>query len=285
MDFLIARLHVDFGLFENNDSKELIVKIFKLLGEKSVIQTINDIEVLLSKVDNISDEILFGKFIKVHNKGINIINKESKKTSKEEVPNAYEELNFYYHIGYFLLFIEEKPSYGLDRKKVAKYFSQLLLKGFQDFKDINASNYYIPDVNLSYIGDKVILTEKIYSFKKIFNARFVLFPSNPSERNWAPIDNDLKSSQVEKRTIIDKAKPDGSLDYKKEGTNAHAFITMVEDGYGIAKIKGIDKNDEKLTVNSDDLAERLVVDKNDNKETILEKIIKKAFDIFERNKK
>ena len=280
MDFLIARLHVDFGLFEKDNPKELIVEVFKLLGAKPITKKTNNVEVFLREVEDFSDDILFGKFIKSHNQEIKIIDKKSKEIGKEEVPNAYEELNFYYHIKYFLLFVEEKPSYGLERKKVATYFSQLILNGFEHEK-----NNYIPDVSLSYIGDKVKLTEKIDSLKRIFNARFVLFPSNPSSRSWDAIDNDLKNSNVEKRTVIDKAKPAGSLNYKKEDTNAHAYITMVEDGYGTAKIKGTDENGEKLTINSDDLAERLAIEKNDNKETILQKIIRKAADIFERNKK
>lgn len=285
MDFLIARLHVDFGLFEEENKKDEIKKVFELLGKESVILPLGNIEVILNKVENISSEILFGKFIKIHNKEINIINKESKKMGKEEVPNAYEALNFYYHIKHFLLFIEEKPAYGLDRTKVAKYFSGLLLLGFKTFKDSYLGNSYIPDVDLTYLGDKIKLIEKINSFKSIFTARFVLFPSNPSRRNWEEIDNDLKNSNVEKRTIIDKAKPNGSLDYKKENTNVQAYITMVEDGYGEAKLQGLDENNEKLTLNSNDLSERLTIDKNDNKETILEKIQRKVSEIFERNKK
>ncbi len=278
-DFYIARLHVDFGVFQTPElnKKEYIKELFIFISQNPIWikPSRGDFKISISDVEYIADGLLKGKLIKKFTKKVTIIEDEEKKTIKEEeIDKAVDYINFYYEMENFLFFIEEKKGIGLDRNHISSYLAKILKEGISK-KDS------IADVDITFLGSERDFIAQVFSLKKIYRANFVLYPTNPNQRRiYEEIDRDLHNSNVEKRQIIDKAIPEGSLNYTDENSSGYKYLKMIEDGYGRGKVKGINQDGENVELDSQEQAEKLPINTDEPEENIIDKIKQKAREIY-----
>jgi len=266
-EFMVARLHMDLGLFETSirkSKKEFIRELlFELSREKILLPSKRGKTLyFFGDVQEISDDFLEGKIFRVHQKKVNTIEDlDAKELTEVIIPNAADYNRFYYHMNQMLFFLEEKSIF---RSSVLRYVIKNLIEEVIKRKKLEAI------VDLNFLASRKTFTERVLSLKRITSARFVLVPSNPNRKKlWEELDKDMHESKVERREIKDIARPGQSLDYKKGNTLGAECLYMVEDGYGEGEIRGEDEDGTPVKVSSKESIEKVILDPEAPKESII----------------
>lgn len=285
-EFFVARLHVDLGLWEASIKKNkpaFIKDCFFTLSRKNLyyVRRYGEAEIAYSiaEVEEINDQFIKGKIIRTHPKFVKrLSDPESKEIIEEKIDGVVEYVEFYYNLPSFLMFVEEKRSYGLTKKRIATIVSILLREVIKSKENIEA------EVDLVFLASEKEFVKKVLSLQKLLYARFILFPTNPSPRIYEDLEKDLRDSNVEKRLIVDRPKPGESLDYKKESSFGRKSLQMVEDGYGKGKVRGIDQNGALVILDSEERSEKVSLDSNQPMESIISTLLQKITEIWNKFK-
>jgi len=284
-EFFVARLHVDLGLWEasiQEDKPSFIRDCFFILSREKIFyyQKYGESEIAyaIAEVEEIDDQFIRGKIVRKHPKFVKRLSEETKEIVEEKLEGIVEYVEFYYHLPSFLMFVEEKRSYGLTKKRIATIVSILLREVIKSKENIEA------EVDLVFLASEKEFVKKVLSLQKLLYARFILFPTNPSPRIYEDLEKDLRDSNVEKRLIVDRPKPGESLDYKKESSFGRKSLQMVEDGYGKGKVRGIDQNGALVILDSEERSEKVSLDSNQPMESIISTLLQKITEIWNKFK-
>ncbi|WP_456436926.1 hypothetical protein [Desulfurobacterium sp.] len=200
-----------------------------------------------------------------------------KEIIEDKIDDVVEYVEFYYHLPSYLMFVEEKPSYGFKKKKIALIVASLVQEVIKRTNNMEAK------VDLVFLASEKDFVKKVLSLQKLLQARFLLFPTNPAERIYTDVERDLRESNVEKRLVIDKPVPGGSLNYG-ENSNGRKYLQMIEDGYGKGRVKGIDEQGNLAILDSEERSEKVAVDSNWPEESILSTLKQKVIEIWNKFK-
>jgi len=110
-------------------------------------------------------------------------------------------------------------------------------KRFVELLEASNNNFFI-SAELMLIEEPARMLELIKAFSRIEELAIYLHPSNPSNRErWRRIDERLRGLEAAKARQSYTARPDRSLKVESD-EEILASITMAEDGYGEAEIRG-----------------------------------------------
>jgi hypothetical protein len=114
---------------------------------------------------------------------------------------------------------------------------QVFTKRFVELIESSNNNFFI-NAEIMLIEEPMKLLEVMRAFSRIEELAIYLHPSNPSNRErWRRIDERLRALQAAKTHQTYTARPDTSLRIE-EDEELLASITMAEDGYGEAQLRG-----------------------------------------------
>lgn len=130
------------------------------------------------------------------------------------------------------LLIYQVVTNHIRKKTFTKMFSQLFI---ENHKGVRQAYFEISEIN-----DQYTFLQKVQSLKKIERVIISLVPSNPRFADrWKDVDKRLRENNIGSYREVQKAKKSESIIVDEVTEDK---ILMSEDGYGTAKVKGLDQN-------------------------------------------
>lgn len=155
------------------------------------------------------------------------------------------------------------------------YFTNRQIEGVlvEGYKKLGLN--YEPTFDYTYDDDRIM--EKLSQFDAAKVAQFSLTTTNPhANEEFRPLDNQLRTSGVQRSQFRFTPKEAGKLDIHNEGSIVRQSLMMAAAGYGSGRITGYDAHNRPLTLElGDSLVDRVEVHESLTDNEVIKRIIVK----------
>lgn len=161
-----------------------------------------------------------------------VFDEENETLSKDGITNRIIAKSFF--------LINHKESLLIYETVPNQITSTTFTKRFRELFIDNHKEKRTAYIEISEIVEQYTFLEKVKSLKEIERISLILVPSNPRFADrWEAVDERLRENNIGRYQEIQEAKNRGGIIVDNETEDK---ILMTEDGYGSAKVKGIDQN-------------------------------------------
>lgn len=266
--FTIARMHY-VGMFDSLEwSKSVLIDVSALTRLDEFVKSDSYYWSFADAEQNEIDgkRIVSVRIIKIKPiQELEVVDEATREESLTEVPDVKERDGMLYvDIDTHLAAIETH-GYFTNRQ-----IESVLVEGFKKLGLL-----YEPVFDYTYDDGQII--EKLQQFDAAKKASFSLTTTNPHANDeFRPLDNQLRSSGVQRSRFIFQPKEAGKLDIHSENSIVRQSLMMAAAGYGSGVITGYDMHDRPITLElGDSLVDKVEVHESMTDNEVIKRIIVK----------